>query len=115
MKVAAAVASWSGRVPALGLVAFWGAFFLAHLGRFLHPAQGLPPARIWLLQAIHLLLAGLLMLVRWEIPGSVLTITAALVFFASVAGHRFPLFFGVTVVPVLLVLLGRWLRPAAVA
>ena len=56
------------------------------------------------------LLAGLLLLIRWEIPGSVLTIAAALVFFAAVAGRQFPLFFGVTILPAALVLLGRLLH-----
>jgi hypothetical protein len=38
------------------------------------------------------------------------TIAAALVFFAAVAGRRFPLFFGVTTLPVALVLIGRLLQ-----
>src|SRR5262245_8030435 len=103
MGTLAAVASWSGRLLAVGLVAFWGAFFVEHLEWFVHPGQGLPPVRVWLLQLVHLvLLAGLLMLIRWEIPGSILTVAAALVFFAAAAGPRFPLFFGVTILPVVL-------------
>ena len=77
-----------GRVLAIGFLAVWGAFFVEHLGWFLHPGQGFPPARVWLLQLVHLAqLAGLLMLIRWEIPGSVLKIAAAPVFFAAVAGR----------------------------
>lgn len=111
MNTLAAIASWSGRILALCFAALWGAFFIEHLGWFLHPGEGLPPARVWLLQLAHLaLLTGLLMLLRWEIPGSILTIVSALVFFASVAGPRFPLFFGVTVLPAALVLLGRVLQ-----
>src|SRR5262249_46020909 len=111
MGTLAAVASWSGRLLAIGLVAVWGAFFVDHLEWFVHPSRGFPPARVWLLQLVHLvLLAGLLMLIRWQIPGSVLTVAAALVFFAAAAGPRFLLFFGVTTLPVALILLGRVLQ-----
>ena len=116
MRTLAAVATWSGRALALGFFALWGAFFVEHLSWFLHPGQGLPPAWVWLLQLVHLaMLAGLLVLLRWEILGSVVTILAALVFFAAVAGPRFPLFFGVTIVPVVLVVLGRLLDVRAAA
>ena len=108
MRMLVAVAFWSGRILAIGLFLFWGAFFVEHLGWFLHPGEGLPPARVWLLQLAHLiLLAGLLTLVRREILGSILTVAAALVFFAATAGPRFPVFFGLTILPVVLTLLGR--------
>ena len=72
--------------------------------------SGRTAGRVWLLQLLHfLMLAGLLMLLRREIPGSILTIAGALGFFAGVAGPRFPLFFGITTVPMVLVLLGRLL------
>jgi hypothetical protein len=111
MARVAVIVLWSGRILAIGLLALWGAFFVEHLGWFLKPVQGLPPARVWLLQLAHLtLLVGLLMLFRWEVPGGILTVVAALVFFAAVAGPRFPLFFGATILPVALVLLGRLLQ-----
>jgi hypothetical protein len=49
MGILAALASWSGRVLAIGLFEFWGAFFVEHLGWFVHPGQGVPPVRVWLL------------------------------------------------------------------
>ncbi len=116
MRTLAFVALWSGRALAVGFFAVWGAFFVEHLGWFLHPGQGLPPARVWLLQLAHAaMLAGLLVLLRWEIPGSLLTIAAAFVFFVNVAGSRFPLFFGVTILPAALVLLGRLLAHRAIS
>jgi hypothetical protein len=116
MKILAALALWSGRALAIGLFAFWGAFFLAHLEWFVHPGRGLPPVRVWLLSLAHLgMLAGLLMLQFWEIPGGLLTTAAALVFLASAAGPRFPLYFGVTILPVALVLLGRWMLRREIA
>jgi hypothetical protein len=110
-----ALTRWTARVLATVLLLFWGAFFLEHLEWFLHPDRGFPPARVWLLQLAHLLmLIGLLVLLRWELLGSAWTILAALVFFASVAGSRFPLFFTVTNLPAALALLGRLLQSHAV-
>lgn len=106
--------AWSGRLLAIGLFLLWGAFFLEHLKWFVQPGIGLPPARVWLLQLAHLtMLIGLLMLLRLELLGSILTIVAALVFFGFVAGSRFPLFFIVTVLPVVLVLAARLIQPGA--
>ncbi len=115
---------WSARVLAVMVFLFWGAFFLEHLSWFFKPvaewppifkpAAEWPPARVWLLQLAHLaMLIGLLVLLRWELAGSALTIVAALVFFVSVAGSRFPLFFAVTSLPAILALLARFLTPAA--
>ncbi len=105
---------WSARVLAVVVFLFWGAFFLEHLSWFLRPVAEWPSARVWLLQLAHLaMLIGLLMVLRWEIAGSVLTIGAALVFFVSVAGSRFPLFFAVTSLPAVLALCARFLAPAA--
>jgi hypothetical protein len=117
MKTLATVALWSGRSLAVCAFLLWGAFFVEHLGEFLRPGQGPPPpAQVWLLQAAHgAMLLGLLMLLRWEIPGGLLTIAAALVFFANVAGRNFPLFFGLTILPAALVLLGRLLEHRAAA
>lgn len=116
MGTVARAVSWSGRILAIGLFAVWGAFFVDHLEWFMHPAKGLPPAWVWLVQLVHFaLLAGLLALIRWEVAGSMLTFAAALVFFAAAAGGNFPLFFGVTVLPAALVLLGRSLQLRAAA
>jgi hypothetical protein len=116
MGTVARVVSWSGRILAIGIFAVWGAFFVEHLEWFVHPTKGLPPAWVWLLQLVHLaLLAGLLALIRWEVAGSLLTIAATLVFFVAAARGKFPLFFGVTVLPAVLVLLGRLLRLRAAA
>jgi hypothetical protein len=120
MKTLATVALWSGRALAVGCFFVWGAFFVEHLGEwFVHPAQGLPPPRVWLLQLAHAaMLAGLLAMLRWEVPGGLLTVAAALVFFGGVAGRNLPLFLGfagVTILPVVLVGLGRWLLDRAIS
>jgi hypothetical protein len=66
---------------------FWGAFFVAHLEEwFLHPAQGFPPAWVWLGQLAHLtILVGLVALWRWQVAGSVLTIIGSVAFFGGLA------------------------------
>jgi len=115
---------WSARVLAVLVFLFWGAFFLEHLSWFFKPfaewpsifkpVAEWPPARVWLLQLAHLaMLIGLLVLLRWELAGSALTIVSALVFFVSVAGSRFPLFFAVTSLPAILALLARVLDHCA--
>lgn len=116
MRTFSTILLWSGRALALGCFAVWGTFFVEHLDWFLHLGQGVPPVRVWLLQLAHgTMLIGLLMLLRWEIGGGLLTTAAALVFFVNAAGPRFPLFFSVTVLPVVLVLLGRLLAHWAIA
>src|SRR4051794_15550371 len=110
-----AIVSWTARLMALGLFLLWGAFFVEHLQEwFVHPAQGFPPPWVWGGQLAHLvLLIGLLMQVRWQLAGSIVTILGALAFFGGlivIAGARgLPIlaFFAVTVTPALLSL-GCW-------
>ena len=110
-SVVAVVAICSARVLAIVLFLFWAAFFIEHLQWFRHPEWGLPPARVWLLQLAHLMmLVGLLMLLRWEVPGSAVSVVAALMSFASVAGNRFLQFFAITSLPAALALLGHLLQ-----
>ncbi len=112
--VLAQLTIWSGRLLAVGFSLLWGAFFLEHLKWFAEPGIGLPPAKVWLLQLAHLvMLIGLLVLLRWELLGGVITVLASLVFFGFVAGKHFPVFFGMTVLPVVLVLAARLIQPTA--
>jgi hypothetical protein len=107
---------WSARVLAAGLFLFWGAFFVEHIGEwFAHPAQGLPPPRVWLLQLAHLvMLIGLAAMLRWELAGSLLSVIGALAFFVPIAGSRLPWFLAATTLPTALVLLRRLLSYYAV-
>src|SRR5262249_43949683 len=109
------IVCWTGRILALGLFLFWGAFFIAHLREgFLHPAQGFPPVWVWLAQLAHLtILLGLAALWRWQFAGSVLTIIGSLSFFGglaiagAIAGKRYVSmleFLAVTIIPALLTL-----------
>jgi hypothetical protein len=108
-----AITGWSGRLFAIGVFLLWGTFFLEHLEWFVRPGRGWPPPHVGLLQLAHLImLIGLLVLLRWEVLGGVITLMASLVFFGFVAGNRFPLFVASTALPVVLVLTARFLRPA---
>ncbi len=109
------IVCWTGRVLALGLFLFWGAFFVEHLQQwFLHPANGFPPVWLWLGQLAHLaILIGLMGLWRWPVTGSILTILGALSFFGglavseAIAGKRYQMFLAflaVTIIPALLTL-----------
>jgi hypothetical protein len=109
------IVCWTGRVLALGLFLFWGAFFVEHLQQwFLHPFKGFPPVGVWLRQLAHLaILVGLVALWRWQVTGSILTVLGSLGFFGSLAISEgtagkpnllFLKFLAVTIIPALLTL-----------
>ncbi len=81
------IVCWTGRILALSLFLFWGAFFVEHLQEwFLHPAKGFPPIWVWLGQLAHLtILVGLAALWRWPLTGSVITIVGSVSFFGGLA------------------------------
>jgi len=107
-QIALTVLCWLGRIGTVVVFLFWGAFFLEHLMEwFVKPFPQTPPARVWLGQALHfLMLAGLLVALRWPQVGSPVVVVAAGIFLTR-AGPNFPLFFAATILPVL-VLLGCW-------
>lgn len=109
------VFTWLGRGLAALLFAFWGIFFVEHLGEwFLAPESGWPPPAVWLAQALHLaMLVGLALMVFREGPGAVATIAATAAFFLAI-GYRgslaLPL---VNLAPVACFSLARWLGRVA--
>jgi hypothetical protein len=109
------IVCWTGRVLALGLFLFWGAFFVEHLQQwFLHPVDRFPSVWVWIGQLAHLaIVIGLMGLCRWLVTGSILTILGALSFFGglavteAIAGKPYQLFLAflaVTIIPALLTL-----------
>lgn len=98
---------WLARALVLGLFLFWGSFFVAHTQEwFIAPLPKLPPLKVWGGHALHLLmLVGLLWSLRWPRVGGLVVVVAAFIFFRQFAGPRFPLFFGLTILPVLLLAL----------
>lgn len=101
---------WLARVLAVCIFLFWGGFFVGHLQEwFIQPFPQLPPLKVCVGQVLHfLLLAGLLVALRWEAVGSTLVIVASFAFLYGRTGSRFPVFFGMTVLPVLLLLFCWW-------
>ncbi len=120
------IVCWAGRLLALGLFLFWGAFFVEHLQEwFSQPARGFPPVWVWLAQLAHLtILIGLAALWRWPVTGSILTILGSLAFFGGLAislataGRPYLLmlaFLAVTIIPALLTLACWFARTDALA
>ncbi len=95
---------WTARLLGLLVFLFWGAFFVEHLAWFAHPSK-LPPAAVFFGQTLHfLMLAGLILAWKWEIPGALLVLATSFIFFYSKAGENFLLFFGITAIPAILFL-----------
>jgi hypothetical protein len=106
-NLAVTVARGAARLLVVGVALLWGAFFVAHTAEwFIKPFPQLPPLKVCVFQALHLLLlAGLLVSLRWPRIGLVWVAVSALVFFLPVKGANYPLFAGLTILPVLLLAL----------
>ena len=102
---------WLARALVLGVFLLWGAFFVEHTQEwFIAPFPQHPPLKVCIGQALHLLmLVGLLVSLRWPRLGAVWVVVTAFAFFVDKTGSRFPVFFGLTIVPVLLLALCAWL------
>ncbi len=110
--IVATVILWLARAMAVCVFLFWGAFFVEHVQEwFIHSFPRHPPLKICMGMGLHfLMLLGLVLALRWERLGGLLVVVSAFLFFVDKAGSRFPLFFGLTVLPAALLLLCRWLR-----
>jgi hypothetical protein len=99
---------WLGRIGAVLVFLFWGAFFIEHLMEwFVKPFPNLPPVKVCLGQLLHfLMLVGLLVALRWPQVGTPVVVVAAGIFLVR-TGANFPFFLAGTILPVL-VLLGCW-------
>ncbi len=87
-----AIGKWGGRLTALLLFLFWGAFFIEHLSEwFLRGGGQCPPPRVWVGQALHLwVLAGLALMLKWDRLGAAVTVVSTAAFFLWI-GYRGPL------------------------
>jgi len=104
------VIRWPARALAVCVFLFWGAFFVEHLQEwFIQPFPHHPPLKVCVGMALHfLMLAGLIVALRWELVGSLMVILAAFGFFYHISGSPFSLFFGLTALPALLLLFCWW-------
>ncbi len=87
MSIVLTVLKWLARLVAAFFVLTLGAFFVEHIGEwYSQPSRGLPPWWVHLSMLSHFaLMAGLVMLFRWERIGSLTAILGAFGFIASVA------------------------------
>ncbi|MGE3820952.1 MAG: hypothetical protein AB7I30_16180 [Isosphaeraceae bacterium] len=98
-RVALRVVRWTARVWATLMLLALGAFFLEHLGWFTHRGAP-PPGRVWWLMALHLvLLIGLAIGWRWELPGAMMVLISAPLFFFNTAGQYALAYSVLTMVP----------------
>jgi hypothetical protein len=84
-----AIGKWGGRLTALLLFLFWGAFFIEHLSEwFLRGGGRYPPSRVWAGQGLHFcVLAGLALMLKWDRLGAVVTAVSTAAFFLWI-GYR---------------------------
>ena len=103
-NLAILISRWIARVLLLAVLLLWGAFFVAHTNEwFIKPFPQLPPLKVCMFQTLHLLLlAGLLASLRWPRAGLIWVTLAACAFFLPVAGWRALTFIGITILPVVL-------------
>lgn len=114
VEVIASVFRWLGRALAVLLFLFWGAFFVEHLSEwFLNARRGELPLWVWGSQVLHLgMLIGLLLMLRWEKLGTVVTVLATTAFFANIGVSSFPYIALLNAAPVLCVAVSWMIRPS---
>lgn len=100
---------WAGRVLAVLMMLFWGAFLVEHVSEwYLTPGQDWPP--VWVNVAVgwHLVMvAGLGVMVWKPRPGAVVALGATIGFFATIGYRGFPLIALPNLLPILLFEAGR--------
>lgn len=79
-----------GKLLAVLLALFWGAFFMEHLGEwFLNRGGPWPPPWVWLGQGLHaLMIVGLILMLWREDIGTWATVIATIAFFGVICGTR---------------------------
>jgi len=107
VKLAVTLTRWLARGLAVCVFLLWGAFFVEHLLEwFVKPFPNHPPLKVCAAMALHfLMLAGLLLALRWKVAGGLLAIAAAFTFFYHISGSPISLYFGLTALPAVLLLL----------
>ena len=104
------ITRWLARALVVVVFLLWGAFFVEHMQEwFIAPFPNHPPLKVCIGQGLHLLmLLGLLASLRWPRIGTAWVAVTAFAFFVDKTGSRFPVFFSITLLPVLLLALCGW-------
>ncbi len=112
--MATTVIRWIARVLGTLVFAFWGMFFVEHtIEWFIKPILNhseLPPLWVWGMQLVFFaMLIGFIIAFKFELIGAIVIILFAFIFFFSMRGHQWLLFFGITIIPALLYLYCWWM------
>jgi len=101
LKIFSAIGKWSGRLTALLLFLFWGAFFVEHLSEwFLRAGGRFPTAWVWVQQLFHFaMLVGLGMMVKWDKLGCAVMLAGTVAFFGGIGVLEFPWIALINLVP----------------
>lgn len=104
------IVRWLARFLAVGMLLFWGAFFVEHLWEwFSSPLTKSPPLKVWLGQFLHLaLLLSYVVAMKWDLAGGCLIICSSALFFIWIHGIALTpvnlIFLSSTVLPGILLL-----------
>jgi len=95
---------WGGRLTAILLFLFWGAFFVEHTSEwFLRSESRFPPALVWFQQLAHFgMLAGLAVMLKWPRLGGLILLVATVAFFGGIGMHSFPYIALINLLPIAL-------------
>ncbi len=94
---------WFGRVTAVVLFLFWGAFFVEHTAEWFLRGDGqLPPAWVAVQHGFHfLMLVGLAAMLKWDKLGAVVLTVATFAFFGFIGLRGFPWIALLNLIPLL--------------
>ena len=86
------VGLWAGRVTAVLLFLFWGAFFVEHTKEWLLRSDGkLPPLWVLVQYGFHfLMLVGLAAMLKWDRVGALVLTVSTFAFFGFIGLRGFP-------------------------
>jgi hypothetical protein len=101
---------WFGRISAVLLFLFWGAFWIEHLtGWFISPKNEWPPVSVWVGMVFHtMMLIGLALMVKWDKLGTLILVLGTVAFFTTIHFTRFPFIAFLNAIPIVF-FSGYWL------
>jgi hypothetical protein len=93
---------WAGRVAALLLLLFWGAFFVEHTAEWFLRSDGrYPPTWVFVQHGFHFcMILSLAAMWRWEKPGAIALVASTAAFFGLIGLHRFPFIALLNLIPI---------------
>lgn len=111
-RTPASLFEWAGRMTAVAIFLFWGAFFVDHLAEWFMQGGGrFPPPYVWIAQALHgVMVLAFAFLAFRPAPGAIAAVLATAAFFGCI--HAFPWIAAFNFVPPALVGISILLKAA---